>query len=621
MWLFGLVLLAGLILRALILPMRWINADEGAHLMDARLLLQGLVPVVDYASRQPLYTLLLAAFLKLFGVSLAAGRWLPLLSSLGIAGMLFVLGRRLADVRAGLIAGAIYLLLPYSVIWSTVVKTEMPAVLLCLVAVYYLLRGVEPGEGEREAMFFSGLIAGLATYVRQPALYLSVAAVLFLLVRVTDAGRWRRILFYGFGFIVACAAIAIFYGHYLSLNEMAFSQLNPLNLIWSRIGHVLGLLPERMRIVDSEGYRIFEQDSQYVVRAWRESILFSLVIVAAALMSGWQWWRRHAGSRWAAARENPMLFFVFWFCLGLAAYGFQTFSSTYYSQYFLELLPALILPAAVFIHRLLDRLHWKTFTVFVVYWSVFYLIFFVFRYFWAWQWPVAAHFALALLALAASQILPRAAAVQPGWLLPVAGALISILLICWLQAHVPVLVYVVIGLCSIWLYRFHFAHADQAAWATLFFAAMITASYSGAVIGPQYESSWSPATLKSVVKMLRQEGREQDSVLSGAMIWTLSSGLQPFSGVSHPTVFLKKPDSLFEEKFTSAPPVFIVMDGYTQKKYQRYLPFIQRELRNHYQLLGEIGESRWPVTIYRRTEPPEMRESPMAFLPSAGGLQ
>jgi hypothetical protein len=619
MWLFVFILFAGLILRALILPMRWINADEGAHLMDARLLLQGLVPVVDYASRQPFYTLLLAGFLKLFGISLAAGRWLPLLSSLGIAGMLFMLGRRLVDARVGLLAGAIYLLLPYSLIWSTVVKTEMPAVFLCLVAALFLLCGLGSKEGERQAMLFSGFIAGIATFIRQPALYLSVATVLFLLIRHPHEGRWRRISLFALGFVAACAVVALYYGRYMSLNEMAFSQLNPLNLIWSRIGHVLGLLPEQMRIVDSEGFRIFEQDSFYVLKAWRESILFSLVVLTAALMLGLQWWRRHAGSRWSAARKNPLLLFAIWFFLGLAAYGFQTYSSTYYSQYFLELLPTLILPAAVFAHRLLNTLRWKTITVFLVFWPVFYLVFGLFRHFWVWQWPVAAHFGMALLALAASQILPKIIALKPGWLLPAAGAIVSIMLVSWLQTHAPVLLYIVIGLCSIWLYRFHFAHASQAAWATLFFAAMITASYSGAVIGPQYESSWSPATLEGVVKVLHQQGREQDRVLSGAMIWTFSSGLQPFSGVTHPTVFLKKLDARFEEKFIEARPAFIVVDGYTQKKYSRYWPFIQQELRGHYDQVGEVGGSRWPVTIYHRTESPELGESPMAFLPDSGG--
>jgi len=45
-----LVLLIFLALGLALLPLRWINPDEGAHLMDAKLLMEGLMPAVDFDS-------------------------------------------------------------------------------------------------------------------------------------------------------------------------------------------------------------------------------------------------------------------------------------------------------------------------------------------------------------------------------------------------------------------------------------------------------------------------------------------------------------------------------------------------------------------------------------------
>ena len=53
-----LILLAGLAVRLLLLQLRWINPDEGAHLLDARLWLAGQVPVADFGARQPFYILI-----------------------------------------------------------------------------------------------------------------------------------------------------------------------------------------------------------------------------------------------------------------------------------------------------------------------------------------------------------------------------------------------------------------------------------------------------------------------------------------------------------------------------------------------------------------------------------
>ncbi len=73
-----LILITSFLIRLLLLPERWINPDEGAHLYDAKFILEGKIPFVDYGSRMPVYVYIMAVFLKVFGVSYISGRLLPL---------------------------------------------------------------------------------------------------------------------------------------------------------------------------------------------------------------------------------------------------------------------------------------------------------------------------------------------------------------------------------------------------------------------------------------------------------------------------------------------------------------------------------------------------------------
>ena len=107
--LFVFILFAALAVRLIMICLRGINPDEGAHLMDARLFLEGLLPVVDYGARQPVYVAFLAGMLNIFGTTLSAGRLLPVLSSIAGGAVLYMIGKRLYSPRTGLVAGTLYL--------------------------------------------------------------------------------------------------------------------------------------------------------------------------------------------------------------------------------------------------------------------------------------------------------------------------------------------------------------------------------------------------------------------------------------------------------------------------------------------------------------------------------
>src|SRR5919106_857343 len=85
--------LTSLFVRLWLLDKRWLDVDEGAHLMDAVLALDGRIPVVDYVSREPLYVYTLAGFLKLFGTNYILARFLPAACSLLVGFVIFSLGK------------------------------------------------------------------------------------------------------------------------------------------------------------------------------------------------------------------------------------------------------------------------------------------------------------------------------------------------------------------------------------------------------------------------------------------------------------------------------------------------------------------------------------------------
>jgi len=550
-----------LLLRLALLSVRWINADEGAHLLDARLVWQGMVPIIDYASRQPLYTYLLALFVKAFGTSLAAGRLLPLFASLAIAWMIYLIVRQLFDAASGWLAAAIYLFLPYTLIWSTVVKTEMPAVLFVCVSAWLFIQTLQQPR-RWDLLLLAGMSAALAFYVRQSTLYLPVAVVLCLWIGEGFCKRlvWQKIAVFSAGFALVGAVVLWFYGGALTFEQMLFSQLNPLNLVWNRVAHSLGILPAAMRIVDREGFRILDQEVGYTLRAWRESILFSFFIVTAALWS----LGRYLSKRNKPGKDPAYLFLALWIFILLLAYAFQSASRGFYSQYFLESLPAWLILAVPVIRGSLQGRH--LLQRFVTVSGLFVLLFLAQRLMWQWRWPLWGHVVAAVVISAAVLLIRRYAFARETAPLTAAGLAVL----------------------------------------------MMTASVSGSVIGPKYECGWSPRTLDRVVALLQQQGQRSDTVLSGAMIWTHTSGLQPWGGVSHPTLFFMKYDPHFERDFEEAPPLFIIMDGYTEKKFSRYRAFLDRMVAERYERLASVPGSKWRVDVYRLAGAPALPEAALA---------
>ena len=159
--------------------------------MDGRLILDGLVPKVDYDSREVVYVYIIASIFKIFGVGYITGRLLPLFSTMGIGLMVFLISRNLFNEKVALLALTIYMFSPLSIVESSIAKTEPLAILLSCIGIYFLISGVKSDKRNILLFLSSGFFLALAYYARRSTLAILVAVLLF--IAIAYRGEIKRI--------------------------------------------------------------------------------------------------------------------------------------------------------------------------------------------------------------------------------------------------------------------------------------------------------------------------------------------------------------------------------------------------------------------------------------------
>lgn len=158
-----------LMLLALLLPLGPLAAnrfhhDEALYSAWALLIASGRDPLLDTVpvDKPPLFLYTLALFFKAFGLSETVARWPSLLATVAAVPLVFGLGRRLYDAQTGLLAAALFVLSPFTILFAPTALTDPLLVTLLLAACWAAASG-------RPA--WAGLLAGLALATKQQAVF------------------------------------------------------------------------------------------------------------------------------------------------------------------------------------------------------------------------------------------------------------------------------------------------------------------------------------------------------------------------------------------------------------------------------------------------------------------
>ncbi len=348
------VLTINILIRLLFLPERWINPDEGAHLYDAKFILDGKIPIVDYGSRMPVYVYTLAAFLKVFGVSYLEGRLMPLFSNIGIGILVFLIGNKLFNSRkVALLASAIYLFSPLSILWSVVVKTEQLETLFVTIGMFLLLTYIKLEKEKYNIIFLSGFFFALGYYVRESAIMVLIASLL-IVAYVYRFDTYKAFKTNGamlLGYLTVVFLIFVYFSSFMGFTATWESSLNPLNTVMDPIQKVTGVISGNMT-----GGNPLSTQSDYAETIWNWSMV--LLFNSFLLFGLFLFFLGYI----AKNKNNIMLsklqfnFLSLWIFALAIFYVYYSIRTSFYTPYFGEFLPALALILAYVIVFLISEM-------------------------------------------------------------------------------------------------------------------------------------------------------------------------------------------------------------------------------------------------------------------------
>ena len=605
---FGSIFLLSLALRLWLLDKRWINPDEGAHLMDALLTLRGHIPDVDFSARQPFYVLVNAIWLKVFGVNYIAGRLLPMTCSLLTGGLIFLIARRLFNESVALLAAVIYLMMPLEIANSVVVKTEPLETLLACASILLLLE--YGNDRQKSLLFISGALAALGYYVRQSALAVPVLGIYYIAINkehsVTETIRSLAAYVIGYGFIVL--AVLAFYAKFYTLEQIVFGGLDPAGFI--------------LHAGKKFWYLLFQQAGAHGTDTVNELIgtitkySFHYLKMTVFLHSF-----LFAGIGWAAIRtivspgnrlqketipRGSYIFSLLWTGLLTAAYLYYYKVFGYYIDYFRDLLPVLsILFAAYVWETILQKDSQREISILIVLSTIALTALFFVENSYV-DIPKGVQIVCVVAAVAVSML--GKTRLNRRTKLTTIACVITLALFYFLSRIIgltPRIVFLVIAtggmIGTAMLFasnRLRFVNSS-----IVLSLMVLSTTYAGLIMGLSYESIWSNATVQKITNVLEENSSSDDEILSGAVIWEFNSHRRPFEMTSHPLVYSHDMSddvaARMDRRLKEDPPKMVVLDGYTEKTYLQQLPWIPELLQQKYHLIFEDDGSKYPVRVYK----------------------
>lgn len=612
-------------LRLWLLDKRWINPDEGAHMMDSLLVLEGKVPLVDFDSRQPLYTYVIAGFFKLFGVHYLIGRLQAVLFSLLTGLVLFFMAKALFDSRVALLSSTIYWMLPLEVMQSAIVKTEPLVVFLTCFSFYAVIQFLQHSH-KAWWLLIAGMCAALGFYVRQSALIVPVVGLGFFMLAYKGNLRAVTKYFVIFlaGYIGTVLLVLAYYSNFIPLTTLLTSGINPLGFGIKYI-EKLFVSPAHTMASSSEAvtlsHNLYESWNRYYRYFYEAFGFHSFLFIGLGFSGVHVVWSLFWNSQREEDKKERLAYALFylWILALLIAYSLQFYVHAFFIDYFREFLPPLVVGFSAWLCSSTPALQKEgTLERFIGVSLGLSLLWFVIqpRYTWLFGYGYYASLVVAIFALL-SFIRAFTSADRRFIFVLLFLALIGLIAV---SRDVPLLQPYFSGLGPslgmiglvyflTWLLLEKTARPSGKEFGRFVVLSMLAVFYiislsiSSLKLNLTYDSVWSPQAVKEASTQLKTLTQEQDEVMSGAVIWEFSALRKPFQMISHPLAFMNTmPEQLKNQLRLAAeqsPPKVIILDGYTERTYFRQIPWFREPLQTKYKLVTTWGPAKYPVKVYQ----------------------
>ena len=614
------VCLISLSLRLWLLDKRWINPDEGAHLMDAVLVLEGNIPEVDFNSRGPLYVYAIAGFLKLFGINYISGRLLPLTCSLLTGILVFLTARRLFDEKVALLSSVIYWMLPLELMNSVVVKMQPLVALLTCLSIYSMVQSLHRRKGLW--LMIAGLFAAMGFYVRESALIIPLVVFGSLIL----FHRWRlrevtkNFSFFLSGYIGFFLLVLTCYGRFMSTGALITSSLSPFGFLTSIVKKAIsvnGGLAGPANVLTSQTSDMSWLYYRYLHEAFNLHSFLLIGLGFSAVTAGRYLLVSNRQEIW---REHliPHFILYLWVFFLFISYGFYFYTRGFFIDYFREFLPPLAIIFAAWIRYSVPSLERKG----VLEWLIMVgvclsgILFFL-------QSNYQDIFGIgfhASLTIAIFTLFTFTKVFKPSSRrLVFVSIILSIVVLILISRQAPMKLYlsgtvpsigtiaIIYGITWVllgekmrppWVSYVKFVGLSIALGSLV-----VSISYSAILLNLAYDSPWSPQSVEKTAAYLRTYTSDNDEVMSGAVIWELQARRKPFQMISHPLVFennmSEKERDALRFTVTTRPPKVIILDGYTEKTYIRQVPRIMELLHTDYELMTTVDPVKYPTGAYK----------------------
>jgi len=534
----------------------------------------------------------------------------------------FLIARVLFDGKVALLSAVLYLMLPLELINSPIVKTEPLVILITCVSMYFLILFSQ--NSRPQWLVLAGIFAAMGFYVRQSALIIPVTVIGFLVL--FHGWQLREILkslvCFLVGYIFVLVIVVLYYSRFMRIDEILMSELSPLGFLIPHGKELLLLFNSPVETASrnslqafSLNYDLYSLYYKYVWQAFRLhsflliGLVFSLIVFCRKILD-------RNRNKFKEEIISHSILYLWLFSLSIA-YTYFFYAQGFYIDYFREFLPPLVIIFSAFIVYNFAILKENfTLTICIVTGLFVSTIFFVVQSHYI-KIPMSISFPTTIILMTFFYFRNHFESQKRRFVFMLMVTIIMLLILfadryffkSGLSNYIYKLSLIGIFVVTTWLLlekRGRPKLVDTAKLGSLcavLLACVFSITYSAVSLTLSYDSPWSPEALEKTSAYLKENTRNTDTIMSGAVIWELQALRRPYLNISHPlrmeSVMAEDEKERLASAILTQPPEVIVLDGYTERTYFRQLPWLSDFLESRYEMVNSVGQAKYPVIVYK----------------------